>query len=690
LAVLSFVVAPAQARGLDVTTVGTSHGSLASVKAADPCAPASAGTATCAALVTGLAKAAGRAGKPGAGSAPAGYGPAQLQSAYGLPSASAGSGQTVAVVSPYDDPDAASDLAAYRAQYRLPACGTGSGITGSACFQKVNQTGGTSYPPAEPGWPATDAESLDLISAVCPNCHILLVEANSSGIADLGAAENEAVALGAKFTDNVWLADELSLGASERTYDSEYFDHPGVAITAPSGNAGYSGGVNYPAASQYVIAVGGTTLTSGTGVRGWTETAYSGSGSGCSEYEPKPAWQTASGCSDRTLDDLAAVADPATPVALYDSYDFPAQPWVTGGGTAAASAIVAAAYALAGTPAAGTYPASYPYENPGGSYTTPGNAYPYPAGLNDVNSGSTGTCVPSYLCAAGAGYDGPTGLGSPSSTASLASSGGLTGSVYSAERDMCIQDAGDALHNGTKIQIHGCLTASAAQDDPAQDWTIESDGTVRLAGQDYCLDAQNGGPDIELDQCDGDLNQQWVPQSNGTLENPNAQQCLTDPSGSTVNGTQLQLTACSAGPDERWTLSYPVPAATGNIRSQIAGSDLCLDDTKGGTGQDNPIAIHRCQTGSAGASQQWTVEPDGTVQISGHCMAAVKDANGALVALYRCTGDTNQRWTLRSDGTLVNTRSGKCLDDPDGSTANGTQVLIQSCDGDSQQDWILP
>lgn len=535
-----------------------------------------------------------------------------------------------------------------------------------------------------------------MISAVCPNCHIVLVEAMSSGISDLGAAENEAVALGAKFIDNTWLDSEQTLGSKKESQaDSEYVDQPGIAITAPSGNTAYTGDVDYPAASPYVSAVGGTSLaTDSTGIRGWTETAWDLSTSGCSQYEPKPDWQTDTGCTDRTLDDLAALANPTPGIATYDSYeDQNGNPWITTGGTAAGSAIVAAAYALAGIPAANTNPASYPYLNPGGSYTTPGNAYSYPSGLNDITSGSTGTCSPSpsYLCNADEGFDGPTGLGSPSGTAALTATGGLTGSVYSGESNMCMDDTTDTQSNGTKIQIYNCLTDSASQDDPSQNWTIEANGTIHLTSS-YCLDAQNGGPDIQLYECNGDLNQQWVPQSNGTIENPNSGQCLVDPSGSTKNGIQLQLATCSTATDEQWIIPYPVPTATGNIQSQLAGTNICLDDTNGGTGPGNPIQIYQCLTGSSGTNQQWTVELDGTLQIFGDCMATVKNGttNGTAIGLYGCTGDTNQRWTLTSAGTLVNTLSGKCLDDPSASTKNGTQLQIWSCDNELQQNWVLP
>jgi len=368
----------------------------------DPCAAASSGLATCGALTIGRSES-----PDAAATTPAGFGASDIQSAYTLPASGAmGTGETVAVVSAYDDPDAETDLATYRSEYGITACGTG-------CFTKVGQTGSTTdLPGTSAGWSAADAQSMDMISAICPNCKILLVEANSTSISDLGTAENEAVTLGADFIDNDWYTPETTLGSSETSYDSEYFDHPGVAITAPSGNSGY--GVNYPAASPYVTAVGGTTLTADTSVtRGYTETAWSGSGSGCSAYEPKPSWQTDTGCSDRTLNDTAAVADPNTPVAYYDTPT--AGGWGEGGGTAIAAAVVAAVYALAGPPAAGTVPASYLYQHPGA--------------LNSVTSGSNGTCSVSYLCTAGTGYNGPTGMGTPSGTAAFATDGAAPAAV---------------------------------------------------------------------------------------------------------------------------------------------------------------------------------------------------------------------------------------------------------------------
>src|SRR5487761_1498614 len=340
--------------------------------------------------------------------APSGYGPPDLQSAYSLPSATAGGGQTVAIVDAYDDPNAAADLATYRAQFGLPAYTTASG-----CFEKVNQEGQQgSYPAPDAGWATEESLDVDMVSAVCPSCHIILVEANSSNDTDMYAAEDEAVALGAKYVSNSWTSSEYS----GETQADQYFNHPGVVITAAAGDSGY--GVNYPAASPYVTAVGGTTLTKDSGVpRGWTETAWGsasggeGTGSGCSQYEPKPAWQHNSGCANRTVADVSAVADPNTGVAMYDSYS--QSGWLVVGGTSVATPVIASTYALAGAPEQGTNPASYPYL--------------HSTGLNDVTSGADGTCTPSYLCTAGPGYDGPTGLGTPDGVTAFQPGGAGTG-----------------------------------------------------------------------------------------------------------------------------------------------------------------------------------------------------------------------------------------------------------------------
>ncbi|MFY7567745.1 S53 family peptidase [Streptomyces sp. WI04-05B] len=336
--------------------------------------------------------------KPNATAAtPTGYGPSDIQSAYGLASAasSKGAGETIAIVDAYDDPNAAADLAAYRTYYGLSACTVANG-----CFKKVSQSGSTtSLPAADSGWAGEISLDLDMASATCPNCNILLVEATSATMANLGTAVNRAVTLGAKFVSNSYGGSESS---SDTGYDTSYFNHPGVAITVSAGDADY--GAEYPAASKYVTSVGGTKLSTASNTRGWTETVWKtssteGTGSGCSAYDAKPTWQTDATCTKRMISDVSAVADPATGVSVYDTYG--ESGWVTYGGTSAASPIIAGVYALAGTPTSTSYPAKFPYAVAGTS------------ALNDVTSGNNGTCSTSYYCTAGTGYDGPTGLGTP-------------------------------------------------------------------------------------------------------------------------------------------------------------------------------------------------------------------------------------------------------------------------------------
>jgi len=338
-------------------------------------------------------------GKPLASSTPpaTALAPSQFDSAYALPTVG-GAGQTLAIVDAYNDPTAESDLATFSTQFGLPACTTANG-----CFRKVDQNGGTNYPSASSGWSLEIALDVEIAHGICPSCKILLVEATNNSYTNLFTAENEAVALGANVISNSWGGSEAS---NESSYDSA-FNHPGVVITASTGDNGY--GVEYPAASRYVTAVGGTTLHLTTGGAWSSETAWSDAGSGCSSYETKPAWQTDTGCSHRALADVSADADPNTGAAIYvSSYSAPG--WYQVGGTSLASPLIAAVYALTGTAANAVY----------GS--TP---YAHSSSLHDITSGSNGSCGGSYLCNAVVGFDGPTGLGTPIGlTAFTAGSGG--------------------------------------------------------------------------------------------------------------------------------------------------------------------------------------------------------------------------------------------------------------------------
>ncbi|MEN3361219.1 MAG: hypothetical protein V7637_5201, partial [Mycobacteriales bacterium] len=231
------------------------------------------GLAACAAIRLDGATPASMVNAAASALAVAGLGPADLQSAYKLPSATAGSGQTIAIVDAFDDPNAESDLATYRSNFGLPACTTANG-----CFRKVNQNGAASpLPASDVGWAEEISLDIDMVSAVCPNCHILLVEGTDNSFANLGAAVNRAATLRANAISNSYGGSDASDAAN-----GAFYNHPGIAVTASSGDGGFA--VEYPASSQFVVAVGGTSLTRNTSARGWGETAWSGAGSGCSRF----------------------------------------------------------------------------------------------------------------------------------------------------------------------------------------------------------------------------------------------------------------------------------------------------------------------------------------------------------------------------------------------------------------------
>jgi subtilase family serine protease len=338
---------------------------------------------------------------------PVGYGPKQIESAYGLAGKNA-HGRLVAIVDAFNDPKAETDLAVYRRAYGLPPC-----TTANQCLRKVNQNGAVRpLPPNDVGWSEEISLDLDAVSAACPTCRILLVEAEGPVPGALMTAVDTAVRLGAAAVANSYG------GAEDRqvvALDS-HLRHPGVPITVASGDHGY--GVTWPASSRFVTAVGGTTLRASSNARGWSERAWSGAGSGCSKLEAKPTWQHDKGCAHRTVADVSADADPATGLGVYDTYNNcliallcdgliasgaakGLDGWAKIGGTSLSTPIVAAAYALAGN----GRPVSYGYAHPGG--------------FHDVTSGSNGSCGGSYLCGARSGYDGPTGLGTPRGVGAL-------------------------------------------------------------------------------------------------------------------------------------------------------------------------------------------------------------------------------------------------------------------------------
>lgn len=348
--------------------------------------PASPGTARCHAHVVTDSR-----GNPqvrdAATSTPPGYNPTDLRTAYNVgvvtswPSAT----PVIAIVDAYGYTNAESDLAVYRSTFGLPACTTANG-----CFAKYNQNGVKgNYPRQNTGWAQETALDLDMASAMCPYCKIILVEASSNSFGNLAAAVNMAAQLGAHVISNSYGGGE----SGSLTYNAAY-NHPGVAVTVSSGDSGY--GVQFPASSPYVTATGGTSLTRGSAFPyAWSETIWSGAGSGCSTLYAKPSWQTDSGCSMRTEADVSAVSDPATGVAVYGPTFAKSSGWQVYGGTSVASPLVA-----------GIYGAN------GGAVNYGSDPYGDTSALHDVTSGSNGSCG-TYLCNGVTGYDGPSGLGTP-------------------------------------------------------------------------------------------------------------------------------------------------------------------------------------------------------------------------------------------------------------------------------------
>jgi hypothetical protein len=308
-----------------------------------------------------------------------GWQPLDFQTRYNLP-ITKGSGQIVAIVDAYDNPNAESDLSTYRTEFGL----------GTANFTKYNQKGQKSnYPSANKNWGLEEDLDIEMVSASCPNCTIYLVEANASDTSDLETAEAEAVKLGATVVSNSW-----GCPGSDGCVDTSYFDKSGVVYLASAGDDGY--GTQAPAALASVVSVGGTVLSKSGST--YSESTWSGTGSGCATGVPKPSWQHDKGCSSRTMNDVSAVAWNA---AEYDSYDYGG--WFTVGGTSVASPLLAGVFGLAGN--AGSVDA-------GKTFWTLKKKQ-YKKELHDITTGSNGSCGGSYLCTAGKGYDGPTGWGTP-------------------------------------------------------------------------------------------------------------------------------------------------------------------------------------------------------------------------------------------------------------------------------------
>ncbi|WP_406628981.1 S8 family serine peptidase [Amycolatopsis sp. WGS_07] len=358
--------------------------SVASAAPRDVCGPAAPGFARC------YAKVDSRHGLRAAG-----YGPADLRSAYRLPD-TGGAGETIAIVDAGDAPTAEADLAVYRQTYGLPPCTTANG-----CFRKVNQHGDPApLPPRQGSWPVETALDLDMASAACSQCKLLLVEGDDASFEALAVSVDTAVKLGATVVSN-------SYGATESRQSNDFaahYRHPGVAIVASSGDSGFAA-PSFPAVYSSVIAVGGTSLSKADNARGWTESVWKGASSGCSAWVAKPAWQKDPNCPGRTVADVSAVADPVTGLAVYETTV--ATGWILTGGTSASAPFVAGVIALAG------HHDQYPDAS---------RLYAQAGQLNDIVRGDNvqyEECGGDYLCTGVPGYDGPTGNGTPNGLAAF-------------------------------------------------------------------------------------------------------------------------------------------------------------------------------------------------------------------------------------------------------------------------------
>ncbi|HEX4859636.1 MAG TPA: S53 family peptidase, partial [Rhizomicrobium sp.] len=338
--------------------------------------------------------AAGRALDGKRGERVAGYGPADLNQAYNI--TTQGSSSTiVAIVDAFGYDNAEADLQTYRNNFGLPTCTTANG-----CFKKLNQKGKPNkYPAQDTGWAAESALDMDMVSAMCPNCKIYLIEAKTNSLKNLAAAAAEAGKLGAHVISNSYGGGDSK---GTKKFDPSYAQ-AGVAVTASTGDHGFAAGPQYPATSPGVIAVGGTHMVRDAGSpRGFDETVWSGAGSGCSTVWAKPSWQTDPGCSKRMEADVSAVADPSTGVAVFGPHQNGVSGWQVFGGTSVSAPLVGGIFG-----------------NANGAVNAASTIYAHTANLNDVTSGNNGTCSPAYFCTGEVGYDGPTGMGTPNGLAAF-------------------------------------------------------------------------------------------------------------------------------------------------------------------------------------------------------------------------------------------------------------------------------
>ncbi|HEY3903319.1 MAG TPA: ricin-type beta-trefoil lectin domain protein [Streptosporangiaceae bacterium] len=658
-----------------------------------------------------------RPAAPGtAAAANSSYGPAQLRSAYAIASAAAkkGKGVLVAIVDAHSDPKLAADLSSYRSHFHLGACTTKSG-----CLKILNQSGKTSpLPSPDRGWATEESLDVDMVSAICPKCHILLVEAKSALTTDLGAAEKTAVAKGARYVSNSWSGPEF-FGDDTTNPD---FNHPGDVIDFAAGD--FATGPAYPTDLQYVTAVGGTSLKHAKNKRGWSESVWGanaafaeGTAAGCSVQEPKPSWQRAddsesTGCADRTENDVSADADPNTGVLIFDSYKSTPSGLFDIGGTSAATPIVTAVYALAGTPSHGSYPAEYPYL--------------HTSHLFDVTTGVSGKCETfrQYICHGRKGYDGPTGLGTPNGTAAFANTAHLVSLVDPGNQDAAPSSAFSlkitgldtghatslkwsaaglpsgltisAVANSTNGKITGTLPGSPGTFHvtvTAKDGTVTGTthfnivtmptlalassppaGEVVLTADNLCLDGGTklSGQKVKVQSCSGQnftINSGPAPDDVQTISVGN--QCLTVASAKPHN---ISLSTCNNGLAQDWQY-----LGFGFLFSPFTGG--CLAPASATAGAQ--VQAKTCNFVSS--NQEWSL-PAGPITVGGDSLC-LNNPSGLTLRVAACNGAASENFAFLADG-LVASINGDCLVTDDGDQTQTAVTLTSQCnDQDFFQLW---
>jgi hypothetical protein len=525
-------------------------------------------------------------------STPQGLGPADLAYAYNL-NARQTATKTIAIVVAFNYPNAESDLATYRNEFGLPPCTKASG-----CLQILNQDGATSPLPGQQrgDWMIEAALDLDMASAACPSCKLILFEANDNVGNGLFVAQNAAAAIpGVVSISNSWGA---ASDGTDATLDSEFFTHTAAINTfVASGDSGFTDSApDYPSTSGKVISVGGTSLFRAAVARGWIETAWSGAGSSCSNVLTKPSFQSvvpAAACGMRAAADVAAVADPLMGLAVYNA---DAGGWIVVGGTSAASPFVAgvfARYSISGA----SHDARY--------------AYGHTSEFFDIIFGSNGSCN-SSLCIATPGWDGPTGVGTPNGYRLGRARQNAAADPFGYTRS---DEAAAVLHRDASNHIREMYFTDFANDWRSRDLTTMATGAPPAAGKLSAYVRTDRVNDVLFRSADGHVwvlslpfdSDTWIPNDLTLLTGISA--AASDPVGFvrsdgvnqiTFRGTDNHIHTLHLDPTGHWlpndlTNNTGVAPAAGDPASYVRSDSVSAMVFRG---TDNHILdLHLEQTG---------------------------------------------------------------------------------------------